>query len=449
MGQQLAVLGGPRVISENIFKPWPIITEADKQAVCDVLDAAGEERLWGGTGSTTTKLQEAWSERIGRKHTLMTNSGTAALHTAVAAAGIEPGDEVITSAFTFVASATCILHHNAIPVFVDVDLDTFNMDPVSIQEHITEHTRALIPIHIHGMPADMDRINKIAERHNLIVIEDAAQAHGATYHGRPAGALGDMACFSLNGIKHLIAPEGGLFCCDDEEQFGRAKLLQSFGEVTDPNVPREYNARSLGWMYRSTEINAALAYSQLQRLDEYNAQRQRNAAYLHQRLSELPGGVPTPQPEGVQSAYWLFAYRVPLSEAPVDDVPQVIWRETVAKALNAEGVHTRQWQTMVTPAQSMFQTYNAYGRGCPWRCPHGREVSYDLTQYPNAQQVIDQYLVLWHPQIEYWNLVSPPNDLEQMAALADGFEKVFTNLEQLVPLAREAVDDADSPAAAD
>ncbi len=449
MSQQLAINGGTPVITENIFKPWPIITEADKRAVCDVLDAAAEERLWGGTGTSTTKLQDAWSKRIGRKHTLMTNSGTAALHTAVAAAGIEPGDEVIIPAFTFVASATCILHHNAIPVFADVKLDTFNIDPASIEDHITEHTRAIIAVHIHGMPADMGEINEIAQRHNLIVIEDAAQAHGATYHGRPAGALGDMACFSLNGIKHLIAPEGGLFCCDDEEQFGRAKLLQSFGEVSDPNVPREYNARSLGWMYRSTEINAALAYSQLQRLDQYNAQRQRNAAYLHQRLSELPGVVPTPQPEGVQSAYWLFAYRVPVSEVPIDNVPQVIWRQTVAKALNAEGLHTRQSQTMVTPAQSLFQTYNAYGRGCPWQCPHARKVSYDLAQYPNAQQVVDQYLVLWHPQMEYWNLISPPNDIEQMSALADGFEKVFTNLDQLIPLAHEATKHADTPATAD
>ncbi len=431
MSKQLAILGGTPVISENIFKPWPIITDADKQAICDVLDAAGEELLWGGSGPTTVKLQNAWSERIGREHTLLTNSGTAALHAAVAAAGTEPGDEIITSAFTFVASATCILHHNAIPVFADVDLDTFNIDPASIEEHISERTRAIIPVHIHGMPADMDRINKIARDHNLLVIEDACQAHGATYHGRPTGALGDMACFSLNGIKHLIGPEGGLFCCDDEEQFARAKLLQSFGEVSDPNVPREYNARSLGWMYRSTEINAALAYSQLQRLDEYNEQRRCNAIYLHERLSELPGIVPTPEPEGVTSAYWLFAYRVPVADAPVDDVSQVIWRETVAKALNAEGVPTCQWQTIVTPAQSLFQTHNAYGRGCPWQCPYGREVSYDLAQYPNAQKVIDQYLVLRHPQTEYWNLI------RQMVLLADGFEKVFTNLDDLVPLARD------------
>ncbi len=440
MGQLLAILGGEPVITENIFKPWPTITEADKKAVCDVLDAAGEERLWGGSGPSTTKLQDAWSERIGRKHTLLTNSGTAALHTAVAAAGIEPGDEVITSAFTFVASATCILHHNAIPVFADVDLDTFDIAPASIEAQITDRTRALIPVHIHGLPADMDPINEIARRHNLVVIEDACQAHGATYHGRPAGALGDMACFSLNGIKHLIAPEGGLFCCDDEEQFARARLLQSFGEFSDPNLPREYNARSLGWMYRSTEINAALAYSQLQRLDEYNAQRQRNAAYLHERLSELPGVVPTPMSEGVTSAYWLFAYRVPLSEAPLDDVPQVVWRETVAKALNAEGVPTRQWQTRVTPAQSLFQTHNAYGRGCPWDCPHGRRISYDLEQYPNAQRVVEQYLVLWHPETVYWNLIGPPNGLEQMSALADGFDKVCSNLAALIPLAREAAE---------
>ncbi len=152
----------------------------------------------------------------------------------------------------------------------------------------------------------------------------------------------------------------------------------------------------------------------------------------------MPGVVPTPEPEGVTSAYWLFAFRVPVAEAPADDIFQVAWRETIAQALNAEGVFTRQWQSRVTPAQSLFQNHNAYGRGCPWEWPHGRQVSYDLAQYPNAQKVIEQYLVLWHEQVEYWNLISPPNNQEQMAALADGFEKVFANIENLVPLARDA-----------
>ncbi|RKX68282.1 DegT/DnrJ/EryC1/StrS family aminotransferase, partial [candidate division WOR-3 bacterium] len=167
MGKELAIKGGERVVPAGMIKKWPWITEEDKKAILEALDRG---ILWGVNAPNVKALEEGWAEYVGTKYCLTANSGTAALHMAVAAVGIEPGDEVITSAYTFLASASCILHQLGIPVFVDIDPDTLNIDPRKIEERITEKTRAIIPVHLHGLPADMDPINELAKKHNLAVI---------------------------------------------------------------------------------------------------------------------------------------------------------------------------------------------------------------------------------------------------------------------------------------
>ncbi len=247
---------------------------------------------------------------MGVGYCIPVNSGTAALHLCVAGVGIEPGDEVIVPAFTFWATAAAVLHHNAIPVFVDIDPHTYCIDATLIEAKVTERTRAIMPVHIHGMPADMDTILAIAKKYDLKVIEDVAQAHGAKYKGRFCGAMGDAAGYSTQASKTLSSGcQGGLFTTDDEQIYKRAALLQYFGELVVPGQEREeqeYNAYGLGWMYRGDMFSQAFIRSQIKRLDENNAPRIRNCDYLTQRLNQIDG-IETPfVPEGCEPVYYNY-----------------------------------------------------------------------------------------------------------------------------------------------
>ena len=256
-------------------RTWPDITDADRAEVMAVLDRG---TLCGADAPAIAGLERDWAEYLGVAHCIATNSGTAALHTAIASLGIVPGDEVIVPAYTYIATAAAVAHQGAIPVFCDIDERTFNIDPARIEERVTPRTRAIMPVHLHGLPADMDEIQAIADRHGLAVIEDAAQAHGATYQGRKAGALATCAGFSLNQTKNLAAGEGGLFVTDDPELFAIARRVSNRGEDVPHLGPGEFRVRSyvshgLGWNYRCQELPAAMARSQLRRLDGLHPQR--------------------------------------------------------------------------------------------------------------------------------------------------------------------------------
>ena len=288
----LAIHGGEKTNPEG-YVQWPVITDREKQAVMEVLDSG---ILWGTHAPQVKALQREWAAYVGTNHCLVTNSGTSALHIAVAAAGVGPGDECITTALTFVATALAVMHNNGIPVFVDVDPKTFNIDPAKIEEKITEKTKAILPVHLHGLPADMDQVNAIAKKYNLTVIEDACQAHGATYKGKKVGALGDMAAFSLNGSKNLPGGEGGLFNTDSDELRYRADMVRTLGWLIEEDVEWEYNAVKVGWMYRYQEMPAALVRTRLKTLDQENGQRRKNAEYLTEHLGKLKGVTPPEVP---------------------------------------------------------------------------------------------------------------------------------------------------------
>ncbi len=422
---KLAVNGGARTVPEGLVKPWPWITEEDKNAVLEALDA-GVLAHWG---EHLPLLEREWAQYVGVKHCLATNSGTSALHMCVAAAGIRPGDEVITSAFTFLASASCVLHHNGIPVFADIDPRTYNIDPGKIEEKITEKTKAIIPVHIHGLPADMDRVNAVAERHGLTVIEDACQAHGAEYKGRKIGALGDMAAFSLNANKNMQAGEGGLFVTDDDDFKTRAEMVRTFGEVVKPGVPREYNAFVMGWMYRPNAMTAALARSQLKRLDDMNALRIRNCEYLTHNLLKIDGVQPPFVPKDVKHVYWAYVVRFKPETLGLS-VQADAFRDAVVQALNAEGVPVGRWQTMPLPAQTLFQRREGYGYGCPWSCPHARKgIEYHVEDYPETLRYLRDYACV--------RGINPPNGLDLMEYYMEAFRKVFENLDPIVELAEK------------
>lgn len=423
MFKTLAIEEGSRTIPENYVRPWPIVDESDREAVLRVLDRG---IFCGGNGPEAVALEKEWAKYIGRKFCLATNSGTAALHMALAAAEIGPGDEVITSAFTFLASASCALHANAIPVFADIDPRTYNIDPKKIEEKITEKTKAIIPVHIQGLPADMDEIMEIATKHNLVLIEDACQAHGAEYKGKKVGSFGDAACFSLNILKGLPGGEGGLFVTDDSRLKMKAEMLRMFGdEIDDETKLRVYNASILGYMYRTQELPAAFARSQLRKLEYNNARRIRNCEFLTKGLKEIRGVIPPYVPEDRTHVYWMYPVRFDPVVAGVN-ASRREFRIAIEKSLYCEGVPVGQWQTMPVPAQDLFQTRMGHGsKGCPWTCRfYGKEIDYNSKDYPETVKLCD----------DYTNIVGihAPNDLDLMEMYVEAFQKVFSNLDKVM-----------------
>ena len=261
----------------------PFIGEEEKQAVLEVLDSG-----YVVQGPKTKALEEAFAELCQTKHAVATSNGTTALHLALLAHDIGPGDEVITTAFTFIATVNTILLSGATPVFVDIDEETFNLDPALIAAAITPRTKAIMPVHLYGYMADMDAIQAIADKHNLAIIEDAAQAVGATYKGKVAGGIG-TGCFSLYATKNVMSVEGGMITTNDDDVAERARLLRSHG------MKRRYYYDMLGFNFRMSDLHAAIGLTQMGRLADFNAKRKANAEYLQARLESVK--VPTVRPE--------------------------------------------------------------------------------------------------------------------------------------------------------
>jgi perosamine synthetase len=247
-------------------------------------------------GPQVAAFEREFASRIGTRHAIATSSGTTALHLALLAHGIGEGDEVITSAFTFVASVNSILYVRAKPVFADVDAGTFNLDPERVEAAITPRTKAIIPVHLYGQPCDMDAISAIAARHKLAIIEDAAQAVGATYRGRNIGTFG-TACFSLYATKNVMSGEGGMVTTDDDEVATRVRLLRQHG------MQERYRYEMLGFNFRMTDINAAIGRVQLGRMDEFTRKRVANASYLSEAITSVITPVEAPERTHVWHQY--------------------------------------------------------------------------------------------------------------------------------------------------
>jgi dTDP-4-amino-4,6-dideoxygalactose transaminase len=236
-------------------------------------------------GPRVEEFEKAFAGYIGTKHAIAVNSGTAALHIALLAAGIEADDEVITTPFSFIASSNAALFCGAWPIFVDISDSTFNINPHMIEQKITPKTKAIIVVHLYGQPCDMEPISKICRKHNLILIEDACQAHGSEYKGRKVGSFG-IGCFSFYPTKNMTTSEGGMITTNDDEIARRARMLRAHGQS------QRYIHEDLGYNFRMTDISAAIGICQLAKLDESNGKRVRNAAYLSKEISGIKGLVP-------------------------------------------------------------------------------------------------------------------------------------------------------------
>ncbi len=439
-GDRPALLGGKPVVDASRHVRWPVLTPADRAAVMGVLDRGV---LSGPFAPEVRGLEREFADYIGARFALATNSGTAALHVAMAAAGIGPGDEVITPAFSFVATAMSVLHHNAIPTFVDIEPETFGIDPDKLEAAITPRTKAIVPVHLHGNPCRIEAIAAIAQKHNLLLIEDAAQAHGSAIAGRRVGTFGALGCFSLQSSKNLACGEGGVMVTNDEELYRRACRTRMFGEDITPadessyridralDGNRAYDSQTMGWMYRTNEMSSALARSQLRRLEEFNAQARRNAAVLSAALGKLPGVTPPAVP-GDRVPVW-HKYRVRLDATRVGvEAPPARVRDAVVKALKAEGVDAVLWQTAPVPAQTLFQKKIGYGvrgggagPGTPWDL--GAPVNYDLAQYPETRRLLDSSLCLFSHTFPI-----SPQPLELVEQYAAAFARIWSNLGEVV-----------------
>ena len=236
-------------------------------------------------GPAVKEFENRFSKFIGTQHAIAVNNGTAALHVALLASGVSSGDEVITTPFSFIASANCCLYCGAIPVFADIDIGTFNISPKAIEAKITPKTKAVIVVHLYGQPSDMNEIMAICKKHNLILIEDACQAHGAEYRGQKTGSFG-VGCFSFYATKNMLTGEGGMITTNDDSIAEKAVAIRNHGRCG------QYLHDMLGYNYRMTDIAAAIGIGQLNHLDEKNKKRTSNAAYLTKHIEGMKGLIP-------------------------------------------------------------------------------------------------------------------------------------------------------------
>lgn len=298
----------------------PYIGEEEKRAVMEVLDSGMLVQ-----GPRVALLEERFAQLCGVKHAIATSNGTTALHVALLAHGIGAGDEVITSPFTFVASANSIVFAGAKPVFVDIVPETFNINPDLIEAAITPRTKAIMPVHLFGYPCDMTAILAIAERHGLAVIEDSAQAVGADYHGRMTGSFG-TGCFSLYATKNIQSGEGGIITTDDDKIADTCKLLRAHG------MRRRYYHDILGFNFRMSDLHAAIGVAQLDRVEQFTAQRRANAAYLNANIRS----VRTPKVQPGYGHVW-HQYTVRIGDGTQNEGAA---RDIAIEQLTAAGVGT-------------------------------------------------------------------------------------------------------------
>jgi dTDP-4-amino-4,6-dideoxygalactose transaminase len=326
MRKRLALYGGPPV-RERPFPVWPVYGSEEESALLEVL----RSRKWGRIdGTRTADFERVFAEYQDCTYGVAVFNGTVALQLALLAAGIGEGDEVIVPPYTFLATATSVMLCNAVPIFVDIDPQTYCIDPEAIEPAITDRTKAIIPVHLGGQAADMDRILAISRAHGLMVIEDCAHAHGAEYKGRRVGSLGDLGCFSFQSSKNLTSGEGGIVVANDEELAGTCRSMHNCGRVPGGAW---YDHRALSLNLRMTEFQAALLQCGMERLDAQIERREANGLYLNDALSEIPGIDPLPRGHGeTRHGYHLYTYRY--DEAAFGGVPRGLFVE----ALRAEGI---------------------------------------------------------------------------------------------------------------
>ncbi|MFO1444446.1 UDP-4-amino-4,6-dideoxy-N-acetyl-beta-L-altrosamine transaminase [Bacillus sp. Bva_UNVM-123] len=326
----LAILGGKPVRDTYISYGQQWIDEEDIQAVVETLKSPFITQ-----GSTIDEFEGSIAKFVGAKHAVAFANGTAALHGAAFAAGISSGDEVITSPITFAASGNCILYCGGTPVFADIHAETYNIDPEEIKKAITSKTKAIIPVDFTGQPADMEEIRKIADKHHLVIIEDAAHSLGATFNGKRIGTQAHMTMFSFHPVKHITTAEGGMIVTDSDEYAEKLRLFRSHGitheHLSKDEGPWYHEMVTLGYNYRITDLQASLGISQMKKLEGFIKKRREIAQYYNQAFSDLEGVKIPSQLITTDSSWHLYSLSLELDKLNVG-------RREIFEALRAENI---------------------------------------------------------------------------------------------------------------
>lgn len=416
MLNKLALFGGSKIRTVP-FPKHPIIGEEEKRAILEVLESgnlstfraeAGENFLGG---KKIKEFEKNFAEYVGTKFAVSFNSATSALHAAVVAIGVKPGDEVIVPPYTFTSTATSVLMHNAIPVFADIMDDIFCIDPKSIQYNISPLTKAIIPVHLFGHPAEMDEIMSLARRHNLKVIEDCAQSAGAKYRGKNVGTIGDCGIFSFQETKAVSTGEGGMLVTNDERIAHIARMVRNHGEVIPENAQqRTYKTEFLGWGYRMTELEAAIGIEQLKKLDNSNKRRRELANFISKEIDHIEGIIHVKR-DYVDHSYWFYAFIFDESKAGLT-------RNQFVSALNAEGIPFGQGYVKPLYLNPIYHEDKPFA----YKFYKGN-ASYEKGICPVAERLHENELVTTI-------ILRPPATLDDAKDVVSAIHKVFDNKQE-------------------
>jgi len=385
---KLAVKGGTPVAPGGLRINWPIFGDEEKKALLEVLESG---KWWRGaykdpSESKVGQFETEFCRYLGVKYGVAVTNGTAAIELALKAAGVEAGDEVIVPAVTFIATATAVLAVNAVPIFVDIDPETYQIDPEKAEEAITEKTKAILPVHYGGYPADMDRIMEIAEDHDLLVVEDCAEAHGSEWRGKKVGGIGHLGAFSFQMGKPLTCGEGGFVSTNDEELAKKCFSYHNIGRVQGRPF---YEHHVPAWNLRMTEFQGAILLCQLKRLPEQTEKRYVNGEYLARELEKI-GGIHALKrdPRITKRGYYFYLMRY--NEEEFGGVS----RDVFLEALQAEGIPAGKAHNQPLYKNPVFVEMRFGRTGCPVRCPlYGKPIDYAKFHCPVAEHVYEKEIV--------------------------------------------------------
>jgi dTDP-4-amino-4,6-dideoxygalactose transaminase len=422
---KLALKGGTPVRTSP-WPKWPEVDESDVQAVSEVIRSG----KWGRLGGTkAAEFERQFAQYQGAKYGLGVSSGTAALEIALRAMKLAPGDEVIVPPYTFMASATAVLQVGALPIFVDIDPRTYNLDPALIEEAITDRTRAIMPVHFGGLACDMDAIMAIARKHDLYVLEDCSHAHGGKWKDKGLGTIGDAGAFSLMSGKNLAAGEAGIIITDDPELLGWAVLYHDFwrGAVRagslESDLPEGWKVRFpvLSGNERMNEIEGALLLSQLAKLEDQTRRRSANGDYLNDQVAKLEGLRPLRRDSYVtRNPYHILTLQY------TGEGFKGLSRERFIEALNAEGIPVSGGYLKTVYQHPVFQEApTALPGGFPVKGGYyGREIDYTQTHCPQAERLCREE-TLWFGQPTFLGTKKDMDDI------VEAIEKVRANVDEL------------------
>ncbi len=404
MARKLALHGGTP-LRRKPFTSWPVFGAPEERALLRALRSG----KWGKlNGPEVAAFEQRFAKMHGCGHGIGVVNGTVSLRIALLAGGIQAGDEVIVPAYTFLSTASAVVESNAVPVFADINLDTFNLDPTALEAAITSRTRAVIPVHFAGQPADMAAIMRIASKHNLLVIEDAAHAHGAVLGGSPAGSLGHIASFSFQSSKNLTCGEGGIITTGDSALAESCRSIHNCGRIPG-GVWYEHHV--ISGNYRLGEFQGAVLNAQLARLPAQTRRRDANGRYLAARLKKLPGLHPQLRPpDCARHSHHLFMMRIDAAEFGVP-------RDKAVEALRAEGIPCSGGYGYSLNQQPLFKN-KAFG---PYLAKESRRLNYGRQRFPNSDLICREQ-GFWLDQSV---LLGTRGDMDDIAA---AFELVHATL---------------------